>query len=115
MRVLVFSGAVKNPIPLLRRIVFAEGVSFLVLLGVAMPLKYLAGMPAAVKVVGWLHGLLFIAFCLALARVWIVAKWPIPRCAMLFIAALLPFGPFVADRRMAEWEAEFAKSREPLS
>jgi integral membrane protein len=58
-------------------------------------------------VVGWAHGVLFIVFCLALARVWLVAKWPVPRCAAIFIAALLPFGPFVADRRMAQWEEEF--------
>ena len=99
---------VNNPIPLLRRVAFAEGVSFLVLLGVAMPLKYLAGLPLAVLVVGWLHGVLFVVFCLALMRVWLVAKWPIPRCAAIFIAALLPFGPFVADRRMGKWEVEFA-------
>ncbi len=96
-----------NPIPFLRRIAFTEGVSFLVLLGIAMPLKYLMHMPIAVKVVGWMHGLLFITFCIALARVWIIAKWPVPRCAGIFIAALLPFGPFIADRRMAQWEAEF--------
>ncbi len=97
----------KNPIPFLRRLAFAEGVSFLVLLGVAMPLKYLAGMPGAVKVFGWMHGLLFIVFCVALMRTWLVAKWPLPRCAAIFVAALLPFGPFIADRRMAAWEAEF--------
>lgn len=98
---------VKNPIPFLRRVAFAEGVSFLILLGIAMPLKYLAHEPAAVKIVGWAHGVLFITFCFALLRTLLVAKWPISRCAVLFIAALLPFGPFIADRRMAQWEAEF--------
>ena len=102
-----------NPIPFLRRVAFAEGVSFLVLLGVAMPLKYLAGQPLAVKVVGWAHGVLFIVFCIALARVWLVAKWPVPRCAVIFIAALLPFGPFVADRRMAQWEEDFSRADQP--
>jgi integral membrane protein len=103
---------VSNPIPLLRRIAFAEGISFLILVGIAMPLKWIFHLPAAVKVFGWMHGLLFIAFCIALARVWIIAKWPIPRCAVIFIAALLPFGPFIADRRMAQWEAEFQR-RQP--
>ncbi len=98
----------KSPIPFLRKVALAEGVSFLLLVGVAMPLKYLAGMPQAVKVVGWLHGILFITFCLALLRTWLIARWPIGRCAGLFIAALLPFGPFIADRRMPAWEAEFA-------
>ena len=53
----------------LRAIGMLEGVSFLVLLGVAMPLKYLAGMPAAVKIVGWVHGILFVALCWTLAEV----------------------------------------------
>ena len=84
----------------LRRIGMIEGVSFLLLLGVAMPLKYLADMPMAVKVVGWAHGLLFIIFCLALWRAKQSARWPLSSAALVFIAALLPFGPFVIDGRL---------------
>lgn len=97
----------KNPIPFLRRIGLIEAISFLVLVGIAMPLKYLAGQPLAVKVFGWAHGVLFIIFAFALLRTLLVARWPIMRCAAVFIAALLPFGPFVIDRRMRKWEAEF--------
>lgn len=97
-----------NPIPFLRRIGQIEAVSFLLLLGVAMPLKYLAGQPLAVKIVGWAHGVLFVIFGFALLRVWITARWPFLRVVAVFIAALLPFGPFVVDRRMREWEEEFA-------
>ena len=93
-----------SPVPLLRRLALIEGVSCLVLLFIAMPLKYFAGMPLAVMVTGWIHGVLFVLFALALLRVKLVCKWPVGRCAMVFIAALLPFGPFVLDRRMAEWE-----------
>jgi integral membrane protein len=103
----------RNPIPLLRKIAILEGVSFLVLLGVAMPLKYLAGLPLAVKIVGWLHGLLFMAFVLALLRTMVRTRWPMRRGAMVFIAALLPFGPFVMDRRMRVYEAEL--SQHPIS
>jgi integral membrane protein len=91
-------------VALLRRIALAEGVSFLVLLGIAMPLKYLAGMGAAVRYVGWAHGLLFIALCLVLVQVLMRTDWPLKRAALVFVAALLPFGPFVLDRRMREWE-----------
>ncbi|HTO03360.1 MAG TPA: DUF3817 domain-containing protein, partial [Opitutus sp.] len=49
----------KTPLSRLRFIGWWEGVSFLVLLGIAMPLKYLAGEPAAVRVVGMAHGILF--------------------------------------------------------
>lgn len=72
-----------------------------------MPLKYVAGWPLAVKVVGWIHGVLFVIFGCALLRVWIQARWPFGRTVLVFIAALLPFGPFVVDRRMREWEADF--------
>lgn len=84
----------------LRRIGIVEGVSFLLLLGVAMPLKYLAGIPMAVKVVGWAHGLLFMVFLLALWRAKQSARWPISSVALVFLAALLPFGPFLIDARL---------------
>lgn len=77
-----------------------EAVSFLVLLGVAMPLKYLAGMPLAVKAVGWAHGVLFIWFCIALGRAKVRAALPLAQALGVFIAALVPFGPFVIDRRL---------------
>jgi integral membrane protein len=96
-----------NPIPFLRITGLSEAVSFLVLLGVAMPLKYLAGLPMAVKVGGWIHGVLFIVLCAALLRTLIVAKWPPGRAALIFVAALLPFGPFVMDRRMRQYDDEF--------
>jgi integral membrane protein len=101
---------VKSPIPFLRRVAFLEGISFLLLLGVAMPLKYMAGMPMAVKIAGWIHGLLFITLCASLIDTKMTAKWSLGRAATIFIAALLPFGPFVVDRRMAAWDEEFRRS-----
>jgi integral membrane protein len=97
----------KNPIPFLRKIAITEAVSFLVLMGVAMPLKYIGGIPEAVKVMGWIHGVLFVLFCGALLQTTVVAKWPLPRSVMVFVAALLPFGPFVVDRRMVGYQTEF--------
>lgn len=82
-----------------------EGASFVLLLGVAMPLKYVAGYPMAVTVVGMAHGVLFLAFCYALMRVWHDASWRLSRVAIVFVAALLPFGPFLIDRRLREeWQ-----------
>jgi len=104
----------RSPIPLLRATAIVEGVSFLVLLLVAMPLKYFAGMPMAVKVAGWVHGVLFMALCAALLWTMIAARWPIGRGALVFVAALLPFGPFVLDRRMKQYAAEFETRAETL-
>jgi integral membrane protein len=86
-------SSMSNPIPFLRKVALAEGVSYLLLLGIAMPLKYLAGMPLAVLIVGSVHGGLFILFCIALARAHFAARWPLGRSAQLFIAAV------PADRR----------------
>lgn len=97
----------KNPIPLLRVTGLIEAVSFLVLLGVAMPLKYFAGLPGAVRAVGWVHGALFVGFCGALLLTVVVARWPLGRAAVVFVASLVPFGPFALDPRMRRWEAEF--------
>lgn len=102
-----------NPIPFLRQTALIEAVSFIVLLGVAMPLKYLAEQPMAVTMVGWIHGVLFILFSIALARAWRVAQWPISRCAIVFIVALLPFGPFLYDKRLLAFVREFEEAQNP--
>jgi integral membrane protein len=89
-----------TPIGRLRAISIAEGISFLLLLGVAMPLKYMAGMPMAVKIAGWIHGVLFILFCVALAKVRKAHSWSNGQSAFALLMALLPFGPFVLESRL---------------
>ncbi len=89
-----------------------EGVSFLVLLGVAMPLKYFAGIPEAVKWTGWIHGLLFIFYCLAILLALVNGRLSFVKSVLAFFAALIPFGPFLIDRKLAEAEDE-ASENEP--
>lgn len=96
----------KNPVSWLRRVSLAEGVSFLLLLGIAMPLKYLAGVPQAVTVAGWAHGLLFMLVMHALFQAMSLEGWTVRKSAAVVVAALLPAGPFVLDRRMREWAPE---------
>jgi len=91
----------KTPIGRLRAVGLTEGVSFLLLLGVAMPLKYFAGLPIFVKVVGWAHGGLFVLFCLALVHAAIEHRWSLLRTGQLFAAALVPFGTFLVDASLA--------------
>ena len=88
----------------LRIVALLEAISYMLLVGIAMPLKYIWGQDKAVSIVGMIHGILFIIFCIALVRATISAKWPFSRAALLFVASLLPFGPFLLDRRMKEWE-----------
>jgi integral membrane protein len=77
-----------------------EGLSFLVLTGIAMPLKYIADRPGAVEVVGWIHGALFVIFCAALFQATRAHRWSVGRAGVVLLAALLPFGPFVIDGRL---------------
>lgn len=77
-----------------------EGISYLVLLLIAMPLKYLADMPLAVKYVGWAHGLLFVLYVGFLMIVALIEKWDLKKAFFGFIASLLPFGPFVFEKKM---------------
>ena len=86
----------------LRRFSFVEGASTLGLFGDAMPLKYAAGMPQAVAVVGALHGVLFVGLILLFAIG--VRRIPLPlRTALLgVLCAVVPFGPFFMDRRLAK-------------
>lgn len=89
-----------QPLARLRLIGMMEGASFLVLLGIAMPLKYLAGYPQAVRVVGMIHGLLFVLFVLAVVQVSVAMRWPLRRVLAAFVASVLPFGPFVFDAHL---------------
>jgi integral membrane protein len=83
---------------LLRAVSLTEGVSYLLLLLVAMPLKYLWDQPLAVKYTGWAHGVLFMALgALVLLAMWRAAL-PFKLAVIVGIAALLPAGPFFADR-----------------
>jgi integral membrane protein len=77
-----------------------EGWSYLILLFIAMPLKYAAGLPLAVRIVGSVHGFLFLTFILALYRVIRERRWPIRRALRGFLYSLLPFGAFVFDRSL---------------
>jgi integral membrane protein len=99
----------RNPVPLLRRVAIIEAISFLLLVLVAMPLKYLADLPMAVKIVGMIHGVLFVAFVGLWLWTIIAARWGFGRSALVMVSALLPAGPFVIDRRMKGYEREFAE------
>lgn len=84
----------------LRSIGIWEALSYLLLLFVAMPLKYIWGWPEAVRVVGMAHGILWMAYVGLAVLGQIDYKWSWKITAWLFVASLLPFGPFVADAKL---------------
>ncbi|SFD57048.1 integral membrane protein [Paenibacillus catalpae] len=83
-----------------RWISYLEGASFLILLGIAMPLKYMFDSPEAVTVTGGIHGFLFTIYLIAIVVMAILFRWKIVRIAGAVLAAFLPFGPFVLERRL---------------
>ena len=85
-----------------RKVAIAEGISYLLLLFIAMPLKYFADMPLAVKYTGWAHGLLFVLYGAVLILAWYEQKWKFGKVVLIFLASLLPFMPFVVDKKLKD-------------
>jgi len=88
----------KAPLGTLRFLSLADGLSYLVLLGIAMPLKYLADWPWGVKTVGPIHGALFLGLIAATLLAWRNYRWPLRHPALIVACAFLPFAPFLLDR-----------------
>jgi integral membrane protein len=96
----------------LRGIAFVEGWSFLILLGIAMPLKYLAGWKLAVTITGAIHGVLFIWYVVAVLKAAKIRNWPSGRKWEGLIASIWPFGTFVFDRKLKQEEATITTPEE---
>jgi integral membrane protein len=76
----------------------AEGISYL-LLGITVPLKRIYNIPEPNFIVGSIHGVLFIAYCIILLVLMIDLKWSFKKGFILFLASLIPFGTFWAERK----------------
>ncbi len=96
----------KTSLGRLRIIGLWEGWSFLLLLGVAMPLKYFADWPLGVRVVGMAHGVLFMLYVLAAIQTALDRDWSWKRTAIVLAASLVPAGPFVVEAKMLKAESE---------
>ena len=89
-----------NTLNRLRSIGILEAISFILLLGIAMPLKYLFGHPELVRIIGMAHGILWVLYVGLAGLGQLDYKWPKRTTACLLIASLLPFGPIVADAKL---------------
>ncbi|ERM82953.1 hypothetical protein P872_04895 [Rhodonellum psychrophilum GCM71 = DSM 17998] len=92
-----------------RTISFIEGISFLVLLFIAMPLKYTMDLPMAVTVVGWIHGALFMVYIYVIFPTAYKLKWNFSKTFLGLICSILPFGPFIFDRNLKKEEKQMAE------
>ena len=89
----------KNSLSRFRLVAFLEGCSFL-LFAITMPLKYMMGMPKPNYIIGMAHGLLFISYIILLLQVSTENKWPFKKIFLAFLAALVPFGTFYANKKL---------------
>lgn len=90
-----------------RNIALTEGVSYLILLFVAMPLKYVFDIPEPVKYFGWIHGVLFLVFMVVLIIATFQYKWSLKRVFIYLVGSVLPFIPFILDKKLKK---EYARN-----
>jgi integral membrane protein len=81
----------------LRTVGIIEGISFLILLCIAMPMKYIYGHPEMVRYVGSIHGVLTLLYIFLLTYVSAILKWSFKTISLAFIASLLPLGMLYAE------------------
>ena len=87
-------------IQLYRKTALIEGISYLILLFIAMPLKYFFNIPDAVKYFGWIHGVLFLVFFVVLIMASIKYRWSVLRIGLYLLGSVLPFVPFYLDKKL---------------
>ena len=86
-------------VKLFKYIALLEGISLLLLLFFAMPMKYIYELPIFVKVIGMAHGLLFIAYIALAVMLKIEEQWPIKKFLIICIASIIPFGTFYVEKK----------------
>ena len=84
----------------LRQIAVIEGISYILLLLIAVPLKHLLGLPVYVRVLGPIHGVLFILYVAAVFQAAPVLRWSARQITLALVAGLLPWGTFVLESRL---------------
>lgn len=94
----------KNALSTFRFMGVVEGGSLLILLFIAMPLKYFFDFPEAVSVIGPIHGALFSMYILITIYMTFVFKWPFRFSVGAVVSAFVPFGNFILDKRLENWQ-----------
>ena len=98
-----------------RLVAISEGISYMLLLFIAMPLKYIAGIPEAVKYTGWVHGILFMLYILALISVKMDRNWSISKTALAFVISMVPFAAFIFDKSLRKEDSLIKREEEVIA
>ena len=94
------NAVMENSIKSFKIINLLEGISFILLLFFAMPVKYYLNEPMAVTIFGWTHGLLFIAYCLSASSLAQKLRWPDKYLLKIVIAGMIPFAFLVVNKKI---------------
>ncbi len=93
----------------MRAVSLLEGTTLLLLVGIAVPLKHLAGFPVATAIMGPIHGIAFILYVWMLVQTLSMGGWTRRAAARMVLAAFIPFGAFVNERALARRQASLAQ------
>ena len=91
-----------STLSIFKKVAIAEGISYILLIFIAVPLKHFANMPLAVRYTGWVHGLLFVLYVAFVVMCAMEYKWKFGKILLVFFASLLPFAPFIVEKRLHE-------------
>lgn len=94
----------------MRAVSLLEGTTLLLLVGVAVPLKHLAGYPIATRVIGPVHGVAFVLYVWMLIQTVSIGGWSRAATVRMVLAALVPFGAFLNERALARRQSALAES-----
>ncbi|KMK78339.1 membrane protein [Alkalihalobacillus pseudalcaliphilus] len=94
--------SVKQSTKAFRIISYLEGASLVLLLFLAMPLKYIFDIPSFVSVIGMAHGVLFMVYIVAVFVMVRMARWSLGTTSLALLASVIPFGPFIFDKKILE-------------
>jgi len=98
---------IKTTLGQLRIAGILDGISLVVLLFIAMPLKYWADIPMAVTVAGSVHGVIFVSYVLVILYAQIRLRWNIIWSMLAVVVAFIPFGNFIYDWQLKKMEIRF--------
>ena len=98
-----------------RVVAYIVGVLLLVLVGVAMPLKYFADQPTLVAVVGPIHGFVYMVYLVVAFDLAVRAKWTFTRTLLILLAGTIPVMSFVAERKVTSWIRQRREAAAPVT
>lgn len=104
-----------TPIDRFRLVAIIEGISYLFLLFIAMPMKYYGGMSEIVTYTGWVHGVLFMLYIYTLISASMDGKWNFKRTSLAFLASIIPFATFILERNLRTEEKASYLKKEKIS